>query len=210
MPKSIAAIPVERIERVILLIRGQKVMLDADLAVLYGVSTKVLVQAVRRNRARFPEDFLFQLTVRETSNLRSQIVTSSLGRAWGGRRYAPYAFTEHGVAMLSSVLRSPRAIQVNIAIVRAFVRLRAMLASNDALARKLDALEQKYDGQFKIVFDAIRQLMAPSATSQRSIGFRPSAKLITSGRRRSDSRAGATLAYRSAPANRSGHRPPSD
>lgn len=162
-------IPVNRIERAILLIRRQKVILDADLATLYGVETRVLVQAVKRNLERFPEDFMFQLSSEEFTILRSQSVTSS---NWGGRRYPPYAFTEQGVAMLSSVLRSPRAIQVNIEIMRAFIRLRQMLASHAELARKLDTLENKYDAQFKEVFDAIRQLMAPSEPKRRAIGFR--------------------------------------
>jgi len=162
-------IPVDRIEKAILLIRGQKVMLDADLAELYGVETKVLVQAVKRNLERFPEDFMFQLSQEEFAILRSQIVTSS---DWGGRRYRPYAFTEQGVAMLSSVLRSRRAIRVNIEIMRAFIRLRQMLASHVELARKLDALEKKYDAQFKQVFEAIRQLMAPPEPKRRPIGFR--------------------------------------
>jgi len=166
---SRSVVPVERIDRSILLIRGHKVMLDADLAELYGVQTKVLVQALRRNRERFPEDFMFQLTKEEFANLRSQFVTSSPG--WGGRRYPPYAFTEQGVAMLSSVLRSQRAVQVNIEIMRAFVRLREMLASNRALARRFDELEQRYDAQFKAVFDAIRQLMAPTQPPRRRLGF---------------------------------------
>ena len=151
-------------------------MLDTDLARLYGVSAKRLNEAVRRNRDRFPDDFIFQLTREEveeltrqidTANLRSQFATSS----WGGRRYLPYAFTEQGVAMLSSVLRSKRAIQVNVEIMRAFVRLRRMLASNEELARKLAALEKKYDSQFRIVFDAIRELMAPPTPKRRRIGF---------------------------------------
>ena len=171
-------VPTERIERSILLIRGHKVMLDADLAELYGVETKVLNQAVKRNLGRFPEDFMFRLTPREienlrfhfgTSSLRSQFVTSKLGR--GGRRYAPQVFTEQGVAMLSSVLRSKRAIQVNVEIMRTFVRLRQLLATNAQLARKLEALEKKYDAQFKSVFDAIRQLMTPPEPKKRKIGF---------------------------------------
>ena len=162
-------IPVDRIEKAILLVRRQKVMLDADLAGLYGVETRVLVQAVKRNLERFPEDFMFQLSREEFAVLRSQSVTSS---DWGGRRYPPYAFTEQGVAMLSSVLRSQRAIQVNIEIMRAFIRLRQMLASHAELARKLDALEKKYDAQFKDVFEAIRQLMAPPEPKRRAIGFR--------------------------------------
>lgn len=164
-----ALVPLERIERAILLVRGHKVMLDADLAALYGVETKVLVQAVKRNLARFPEDFMFRLTKEEFDALRSQSVTSS---SWGGRRYPPYAFTEQGVAMLSSVLRSDRAVQVNIQIMRAFVRLRRLLATHEALARQLDALERKYDRQFKVVFDAIRELMAPATRGpRRQIGF---------------------------------------
>jgi len=155
--------------RSILLLRGQRVMLDADLAALYGVQTKVLLQATKRNRERFPADFMFQLTAAEFANLRSQIVTSS---SWGGRRHAPYVFTEQGVAMLSSVLRSARAIQVNIEIMRAFVELRALLTTHADLARKLAALERKYDARFRVVFDAIRQLMAPPAGKGRRIGFR--------------------------------------
>ena len=170
MTGSKGPIPAERIERRILLVRGHKVMLDKDLADLYGVETKLLNRAVRRNLHRFPDDFMFQLTKEEFDNLRRQIGTSS---EWGGRRYPPYAFTEQGVAMLSSVLNSPRAVQVNIAIMRTFVRLRQMLASHDDLARKLAALEKKYDAQFKAVFDAIRQLMAPKTPpKRRQIGFK--------------------------------------
>ena len=168
--KGGVVIPLERISQAILLVRGHKVMLDSDLADLYKVETKVLIQAVKRNINRFPEDFMFQLTEQELSNLRSQFVTSS----WGGRRYPPYVFTEQGVAMLSSVLRSDRAIHVNIEIMRAFVQLRQMLASNVELARKLAALERKYDAQFKVVFDAIRELMTPpEPKKKRPIGFRP-------------------------------------
>jgi hypothetical protein len=162
--------PSERIERAILLIRGQKVMLDSDLAALYGVPTRRLNEQVRRNRDRFPSDFMFELTAPETSALRSQIATSNTGR--GGRRYAPLAFTEQGVAMLSSVLRSGRAVQVNIEIMRTFVKLRQVLATHKDLARKLEALERKYDTQFRVVFDAIRHLMAPAAPKSRRIGFR--------------------------------------
>lgn len=164
-------VPVERIEKAILLIRKQKVLLDADLAALYGVETRVLVQAVKRNLERFSEDFMFQLSREETDFLRSQIVTLKMGRGQH-RKYLPYVFTEQGVAMLSSVLRSSRAIQVNIEIMRAFIRLRQMLASHAELARKFDALEKKYDTQFKEVFEAIRQLMAPPEPKQRAIGFR--------------------------------------
>ena len=162
-------ISIERIEQAIFLIRGQKVLLDADLAQLYGVETKVLNKAVKRNLDRFPEDFMFQLTAEESKNLRFQIGTSKKQR--GGRRYLPYAFTEQGVAMLSGVLNSPRAVKVNVEIMRAFVRLRQLLASHTDLARKLTALEQKYDEQFKVVFDAIRALMAPPEKPPKKIGF---------------------------------------
>ena len=161
-------IPAIQIERHILFIRGEKVMLDADLATLYEVETRVLTQAVKRNMDRFPADFMFQLSKEEFEHLRSQTVTSS----WGGRRYPPYAFTEQGVAMLSSALRSDRAVQVNVEIMRAFVRLRQMLASNKKLAQQFNELEQKYDEQFRIIFDAIRQLMTPPDPKQkRPIGF---------------------------------------
>lgn len=156
-----------QIERYILLVRGEKVMLDADLATLYEVETRVLVQAVKRNISRFPDDFMFQLSKEEFDNLRSQSVTSS----WGGRRYPPYAFTEQGVAMLSSVLRSKRAVQVNVEIMRAFVRLREMLAGNREQVEQLARLEQKYDKQFKVVFDVIRRLMEPESVKKRPIGF---------------------------------------
>jgi hypothetical protein len=162
-------LPRERIERSILLIRGHKVMLDADLAELYGVETRVLLQAVSRNQKRFPKDFMFQLSKEEYELLRSQIVISKKGR--GGRRYLPYAFTEQGVAMLSSILRSERAVQVNIEIMRAFVRLREMIATHRDLARKLEALERRYDAQFKVVFEAIRELMKPPEPNKRKIGF---------------------------------------
>jgi len=161
-------IPIERIQRSILLLRKQRVILDSDLAELYGVETRVLVQSVKRNIERFPEDFMFQLSKEEFAFLRSQSVTSS---GWGGRRYPPYAFTEQGVAMLSSVLRSSQAVQVNIGIMRAFVQLRAMTADHKALARRLHQLEQKYDKQFAVVFDAIRGLMEPPAPKKRPIGF---------------------------------------
>ncbi len=159
------------VEARIYFIRGQKVMLSTDLAELYEVEPRALVQAVKRNLERFPEDFMFQLSAEEFIDLKSQIVTSS----WGGmRRAAPYAFTEQGVAMLSSVLRSERAIHVNIEIMRAFVRLRLMLASNAELARKLNALEKKYDLRFKAVFEAIRELMRPDEPKKkRPIGFAP-------------------------------------
>ena len=161
--------PVERVETIILLVRGHKAMLDYDLAALYEVEVKVLNQAVKRNIERFPEDFMFRLTAKEAARLRSQTVTLERGRY---RKYLPYAFTELGVAMLSSVLRSKRAVQVNIEIMRAFVRLRGILASHKDLARRLDSLEKRYDTQFKVVFDAIRQLMAPPPERPRPrIGF---------------------------------------
>ena len=163
-------IPIELIERKIYLIRGHKVLLDSDLANLYEVETFNLNKAVKRNLDRFPVDFMFQLTKEEADSLRFQIgMSKKEGR--GGRRYLPYAFTEQGVAMLSSVLNSQRSVHVNIEIMRAFVRLRQMLASNSELARKLNALEKKYDAQFKIVFDAIRKLMAPPEPKRRQIGF---------------------------------------
>jgi hypothetical protein len=179
MPRDRSLIPVERIERSILLIRGYKVMLDRDLAYLYGVPTRVLNQAVKRHKERFPKDFMFQLTIDEAKiwwaevrggGLRSQIVTLKRGEHI---KYRPYAFTEHGILMLSSVLNSERAIKVNIEIMRAFVRLRRILASHTELARKLDALEKKYDAQFKIVFDAIRRLMVSPEPGppKRRIGF---------------------------------------
>ena len=149
-------------------------MLDSDLAVLYRVPTKVLVQAVRRNPRRFPRDFMFRLTPQEFQILRSQSVTSKTA---GGRRYRPYAFTEQGVAMLSSVLRSAPAIHANIAIMRTFVRLREFLVTHEAIAQRLAALERKYDGQFDVVFEAIRELMAPPPTRRRRrIGFEISAR----------------------------------
>jgi hypothetical protein len=163
-------VPAERIEHAILVLRGQKVMLDSELAALYEVPVKALNQAVKRNLDRFPEDFMFQLSQEEATSLRSQSVTSKAGR--GGRRTEPYAFTEQGVAMLSSVLHSPRAVHVNIEIMRAFVRLRQMLQQNTELARKLAALEGKYDGQFKMVFEAIRDLMTPAPKEKPRIGFR--------------------------------------
>ena len=167
-------IPDERIENAILLIRGCKVMLDRDLAALYDVPTKVLNQQVRRNIRRFPDDFMFQLTAEEADASRSQFVTLKRGQ---NIKYLPYAFTEQGVAMLSSVLNSDRAIEVNIAIMRAFVRLREILSTHKDLARKLDALERKlakHDDNFTVVFDAIRQMMEPpSGPKKKRIGFCP-------------------------------------
>ncbi|MGH8618449.1 MAG: ORF6N domain-containing protein [Burkholderiales bacterium] len=161
----------ESIAPLVLLLRGERVLVSEDLAELYAVSVKVLNQAVRRNINRFPDDFMFQLTRDEAEALhrsRSQFVTLKRGQ---NIKYLPYAFTEQGVAMLSSVLRSKRAVMVNIEIMRAFVRLRRILGAHADLARKLAALERKYDSQFKAVFDAIRELMTPPAASKRSIGF---------------------------------------
>jgi hypothetical protein len=188
MNQSLIRIPVDRIEKSIYLIRGQKVMLDSDLAALYEVTTKVLNQAVRRNRERFPQDFMFQLNRLEADELnRSQFVTGS--QKHRNPRFRPYAFTEQGVtttprglpawgprAMLSSVLRSDRAALVNIAIMRAFVSLRQMLASNAELAHKLETLEKKYDRQFRVVFDAIRELMLPREPQRKPIGFAKTTK----------------------------------
>ena len=177
MEKKAEVVPLKRIERLIFLIRGQRVMLDRDLATLYGVPTKVLNQAIKRNKGRFPEDFMFQLTHLEAKSwwsevidvrLRSHFVTLKRGQHM---KYRPYAFTEHGILMLSSILNSERAILVNIAIMRAFVRLRKILASHADMARRLEELEKKYDSQFKMVFDAIRQLMAPPASGQKKVGF---------------------------------------
>jgi hypothetical protein len=212
MTRKNSLIPAATIEAKIMLLRGQKIMLDSDLARLYGVPTKALNRAVSRNLERFPPDFMFRLTRQEVANLRCQNGTSSSedrgrqrpgaspsrfqsetldggadGRSegtsglrfqtepssagYGGRRYLPHAFTEQGVAMLSSVLRSPRAVKVNVEIMRAFVRLRAWLATNAELARKLADLERHYDAQFKAVFDAIRELMTPPQPQRRQIGF---------------------------------------
>ena len=166
--KLSAIVPAERIERAILLIRGKKVMLDRDLAALYDVTTGNLNKAVTRNLDRFPNDFMFRLTREEFNNLKFHFGTSR----WGGTRKPPRAFTEQGVAMLSGVLRSKRAVMVNIEIMRAFVRLREILATHKQLARKLAELEKKYDRQFAQVFEAIRQLMEPPKQTGEPIGFR--------------------------------------
>ncbi|HEY3053290.1 MAG TPA: ORF6N domain-containing protein [Thermoanaerobaculia bacterium] len=158
----------ERIIGAIVEVRHHKVMLDSDLAALYGVTTKALVQAVKRNVERFPPDFMFQLSGDEFANLRSQNVTSS---SWGGRRTPPYALTEQGVAMLSSVLRSARAVAVNVEIMRAFVQLRRMVAEHSDLARRIDELEKRYDSNFQVVFEAIRALINPSSTSKKRVGY---------------------------------------
>jgi hypothetical protein len=169
MKQTKSIVPIEQIQSRIFVIRGFNVMLSSDLAQLYGAEAKVLNQAVKRNGDRFPPDFMFQLTQEEFESLKSQIVTSS----WGGpRRALPYAFTEHGILMLSSVLRSRRAIQVNIEIMRAFVSMREMVRSNEELARKLLSLEKRYDGQFLIVFRALRQLLNQKPVSKNRIGFR--------------------------------------
>lgn len=178
MTESKSLVPADRILDAIILIRDQKVILDADLAALYRVETRALVQAVKRNRDRFPDDFMFQLDAAELQILRSQNVMS---RSWGGARRPPYAFTEQGVAMLSSVLKSKRAAQVNVEIMRAFVRLRRMMAGHEDLLRKLAGLERKYDDQFKVVFQAIRELMSPREAATelpppKEIGFRSAKK----------------------------------
>jgi hypothetical protein len=194
MGRKHSVVPVERIESQILLIRGHKVMLDADLAALYGASVGRLNEAVRRNRNRFPGDFMFQLTKEElinlrhrleTSNLKSQFAISSSG--WGGRRHPPYAFTEQGVAMLSSVLKSKRAVQVNIEIMRAFVRLRQIISSHKELTQKLAELERRigtHGEQIQVIFEAIRRLMTPPETKRRKIGFLVSERAARYGKKR--------------------------
>ena len=167
MAKSGEIIPIERIQGSIYLIRKQKVMLDKDLAALYGVETKVLIQAVKRNIERFPSDFMYQLTDKEFAILRSQIVTPG----WGGRRYNPYVFTEQGVAMLSSVLRSRRAIEVNIAIMRTFAKLRQILSSNELLRRKIESMERKYDEKFQAVFEILSAMAAEEEKPKGKFGF---------------------------------------
>ena len=166
--KSLVKIPLERIEEIILLIRGEKVILDSDLASLYGVSTSRFNEQVKRNRNRFPRDFSFRLTKDEWKSLISQFATSKLGR--GGRRQLPHVFTEHGAIMAANVLNSERAVEASVQVVRAFIRLRQMLGSNAELTRKLNELESKYDRQFKIVFEAIRQLMSPPPAKAKPIG----------------------------------------
>lgn len=162
-------IPIETIVSKIIIIRSEKVLLDSDLAELYGVETRVLMQAVNRNLTRFPNDFMFQLNEGEFEKLKSHFVTSS----WGGRRKLPQVFTEQGVAMLSSVLRSKRAIEVNIAIMRTFVKMRKLLTSHKKLRMKIEAMEKKYDKNFSIVFSAIKELMEPlSKDSNKKIGFK--------------------------------------
>jgi phage regulator Rha-like protein len=169
MPSQNAIVPTALISQKIFFLRGTRVMLDADLARLYGVATKNLNKAVNRNTNRFPSDFMFQLSLKELQSLRFQTGTSKLGR--GGRRYAPYAFTEQGVAMLSSVLHSARAVQVNVAIMRTFVRLREMLATHEELRRKIDAMEKRYDARFQAVFETIRQMLETPIPAKKPIGF---------------------------------------
>jgi hypothetical protein len=171
MKSSPSIIPDERVDRAILLIRGQKVMLDSDLAELYQVTTKRLNEQVKRNQDRFPDDFMFQLTKEEFESLRSQIATLKNKRGQH-RKYLPYAFTEHGAVMLASVLSSPTAVKASIAVVRAFIRLREILATHKDLAKKLEELEKKYDKQFRVVFDAIRELMDPPRPRRKPIGFK--------------------------------------
>jgi len=178
---EIATLPAEQIESIIFSIRGKKVILDRDLANLYEVTTGNLNKAVKRNLDRFPDDFMFQLTPEEYESLRFHFGILKRGRH---SKYLPYAFTEQGVAMLSSVLRSTRAVQVNIEIMRTFVRLRKMLAAHADLARKLAALEKKYDEQFRVVFDAIRQLMATSEKPKKKIGFTVKERQKKYGKRR--------------------------
>ncbi len=169
MSEDTSIVPVERVEQAIYLIRGQKVMLDRDLAALYDVETRVLNQAVMRNEKRFPSDFMFELTREEIRNI-SQFVTCSKTSTIKHSKRA-LAFTEQGVAMLSGILKSDRAVEVNIAIMRTFVKLRRMLESNEELSRRLDELESKYDEQFRMVFEAIRELMIPPEPEKRPIGF---------------------------------------
>jgi phage regulator Rha-like protein len=172
MPKTNAIVPVERIESRILLIRGHKVMLDSDLAELYGVTTKRLNEQVKRNKERFPADFMFHLASHEIKNLRSQFATSNPRR--GGRRYRPYAFTEHGAIMAAAVLNTHRAVEVSVYVVRAFVKLREMLRAHKELARKLAELEKRIEGhdeEIMALFEAIRQLMEPPEKSPKRIGF---------------------------------------
>ena len=171
MSKNLTTIPIEQIERVILSVRGERVILDAELAKLYGVTTARLNQQVRRNAERFPADFVFRVTKEERDSLMLQFATSKTGR--GGPRKLPLVFTEHGAIMAANVLNSHRAVRASVEVVRAFVHLRRILASNEELARKVEALEKRYDGQFKIVFDAIRQLMTPPQPKREQIGFRP-------------------------------------
>jgi ORF6N domain-containing protein len=211
MKTKSSILPIAKIEQRIFLLRGHRVMLSPHLAELYGVEPKVLLQAVRRNAERFPADFMFQLTRQEVTRSRSQFVTlndSKKGRSrsqnvilkrGGNIKYAPYAFTEQGMAMLSSVLHSKRAIQVNVEIMRAFVHLRQLLITHADLASKLEELEKKYDAQFKIVFDAIRRLMSSPAELRKQIGFQARERRAAYG---APMRPRAQWAARSSPAQR--------
>lgn len=174
MSKALVQVPTEFVENAILLVRGERVILDADLAKLYGVTTARLNQQVKRNLERFPSDFMFELTKKEYESLMLQIATSSVTH--GGRRKLPFVFTEHGAIMAANVLNSKTAVQASVQVVRAFIRLRQMLTSNEELARKLSDLERKYDSQFRVVFDAIRQLMTPPEPQRKQIGFAKSTK----------------------------------
>jgi phage regulator Rha-like protein len=169
MASQNAIVPTALISQKIFFVRGTRVLLDADLARLYGVATKNLNKAVKRNATRFPADFMFRVSPKELHSLGFQSGTSKSGR--GGRRYAPYAFTEQGVAMLSSVLRSARAVQVNVAIMRTFVRLREMLATHEELRQKINAMEKRYDARFQAVFDTIRRMLETPIPAKKPIGF---------------------------------------
>lgn len=171
MAEKRSLIPIERIEKSILLIRGHKVLIDADLARLYGTTTKRLNEQVKRNIERFPEDFMFRLTDDEFASLKEQATTLNGHEGWGGRRYPPNVFTEHGALMAASLINTPLAVKVSIFVVRAFVRLRQTFQTQEDLARKIDDMEKKYDAQFRVVFDAIRQLMAPPKPKKNQIGF---------------------------------------
>jgi len=169
MTKNESLIPIERIEQKIYIIRGERVILDSDLASIYGVTTARLNQQVRRNAERFPTDFMFEISREEFDGLMLQIATSNMGR--GGRRKPALAFTEHGALMAANVLRSDQAVDASVQVVRAFVKMRNMLASNAELSKKIESLEKKYDAQFKSVFDAIKRLMLPPDRPKGGIGF---------------------------------------
>lgn len=185
-----AIVPTALISQKIFFVRGTRVMLDADLARLYGVETKALNRAVKRNEGRFPSDFMFRLTKKEMENLRFQIGTSSSEH--GGRRFLPYVFTEQGVAMLSSVLRGSRAVQVNVAIMRTFVRLREMLTTHKELRRKIDAMEKRYDARFQAVFDTIRQMLETPIPAKKHIGFHARPELLAKPARAANQRLSIT------------------
>ena len=184
MAKAKSLVPIERIEWSILVIRGQKVLMDTELARLYGTTTKRLNEQVRRNIERFPEDFMFQMTDDEFLELKEQAAAANGQEGWGGRRYPPYVFTEHGAIMAAGLINTPIAIEVSIFVVRAFIRLRKIYEKHEDLARKLDALEKKYDAQFSAVFDAIRQLMAPPKPRKNQIGFQWKEKPAAPGKKK--------------------------